>query len=76
MKKAPTGSIATGRSSATFSAFGRDVLRCTALVDAAYSEYRAVVDGPHTPWDRIDAWDTAIEKRDAAYARFANVQSE
>lgn len=49
---------------------------CTALVDAAYAEYQAVRSGPHTSWDRIDAWDTAIEKRDAAYARFANRKKE
>ena len=42
---------------------------CTALVDAAYAEYKAVIAGPHTSDDRQDAWDTAIEKRDAAYAR-------
>ena len=42
---------------------------CTALVDAAYAEYKAVLAGPHTLDDRQDAWDLAIEKRDAAYAR-------
>ena len=42
---------------------------CTALVDAAYAEFKAVIAGPHTRDDRQDAWDTAIEKRDAAYAR-------
>ena len=44
-------------------------IECTALVDAAYAEYKALVAGPHTSDDRQDAWDTAIEKRDAAYAR-------
>ena len=42
---------------------------CTGLVDAAYAEFKAVIAGPHTADDRQDAWDTAIEKRDAAYAR-------
>ena len=42
---------------------------CTVLVDAAYAEYKAVIAGPHTPDDRQDAWDLAVEKRDAAYAR-------
>ena len=42
---------------------------CTALVDAAYAEFKAVIAGPHTADDRQDAWDMAIGKRDAAYAR-------
>lgn len=44
-------------------------LECTALVNAAYAEFKAVIAGPHTSDDRQDAWDTAIEKRDEAYAR-------
>ena len=66
MKKTPT----------RFSIFGRDVLECTARVDAAYAEYRAVVDGPHSAYDRMDAWDMAVEKRDAAYARFADAATK
>ena len=42
---------------------------CTVLVDAAYAEFKAVIAGPHTADDRQDAWDTAVEKRDAAFAR-------
>ena len=42
---------------------------CTGLVDAAYAEFKAVIAGPHTSDDRQDAWDTAIEKRDEAFAR-------
>ena len=42
---------------------------CTGLVDAAYAEFKAVIAGPHTADDRQHAWDTAIEKRDKAFAR-------
>ena len=44
-------------------------IECMALVDAAYAEYKAVIAGPHTADDRQHAWDTAIEKRDEAFAR-------
>ena len=49
---------------------------CTAVVDAAYAEYLVVRNDPHTSDDLADAWDTAVEKRDKAYARFAAMKKE
>jgi hypothetical protein len=42
---------------------------CNAAVNAAYADYKAVVATGGSDEDQVDAWDTAIEKRDIAYAK-------